>query len=187
MYIIHRPWSLRWLNWISSQAVIEVVMWHSSMKQVLSAAEMEGREWSKYYMLISTLQCPAVLLGEVLNLSEAHFLNIWNEGTMITSCLLERISWDCVRYLAQDLMSGFIPAFTQSDSHYLLIRVFGAFAFNVIVDMFMLNISSCCFHFFFVLFFFLFCFLLSWVFFMIAFYLFCWFISYNSVLFQWLL
>jgi len=51
-------------------------------------------------------------------------------------------------------MSGFIPAFTQSENHYLLIRVFGAFAFNVIVDMFMLNISSCCFHFFFVLFFF---------------------------------
>lgn len=65
MYIIHRPWSLRWLNWISSQAVIEVVMWHSSMKQVLSAAEMEGGEWSKCRMLISTLQCPAVLLAEV--------------------------------------------------------------------------------------------------------------------------
>jgi len=42
--VIHRPWSLRWLNWTPSQAVTEVVMWHSSMKQVLSAAEMEGRE-----------------------------------------------------------------------------------------------------------------------------------------------
>ena len=46
MYVIHRPWSLRWLNWTSSQAVTEVVMWHSSMKQVLSAAEMEG-SWGR--------------------------------------------------------------------------------------------------------------------------------------------
>lgn len=124
---------------------------------------LKWREGNEASVACSSALCSALpcYLQKFLNLSEAHFLNIWNEGMMITSCLLKRISWDCVRYLAQDLMSGFIPAFTQSDNHYLLIRVFGAFAFYVIVDIFMLNISSCCFHFFFVLFFFLFCFLLD--------------------------
>lgn len=148
---------------------------------------LKWREGNEASVACSSALCSALpcYLQKFLNLSEAHFLNIWNEGTMITSCLLKRISWDCVRYLAQDLMSGFIPAFTQSDNHYLLIRVFGAFAFNVIVDIFMLNISSCCFHFFFVLFFFLFCFLLDY--FLWLHFISCWFISYNSVLFQWLL
>lgn len=115
---------------------------------------LKWREGNEARIICSLALWSALLcyLEKLLNLSEAHFLNIWNEDMMITSCLLKRISWDCVSYLAQYLMSGFIPPLTQSENHYLLIRVFGAFAFNVIVDMFMLNISSCCFHFFFVLF-----------------------------------
>ena len=123
---------------------------------VATSVPWKWREGNEASIICFLALCSALLcyLEKSLTSLRLVFLNIWNEGMMITSCLLRRISWDCVMYLVQYLMSGFILAFTQSDNHYLLIRVFGAFAFNVIVDMFMLNISSCCFHFFFVLFFF---------------------------------